>query len=365
MPASKNPYAKGVWFASKRLAGGQIARYGYFGRGPGATALGREGTAEFYANLAEAMSRAPAEGSMAALIYAYRLSRAFTELRPRTRADYLRHLDGIKEHFGALSLRAMAAPAMAGHIEAWRDKLTGSPRQADYAATVLKLVLAWGVKRGRLPHNRAAGLEKIYTADRSESVWTDDQVKALSESAPEPIGRALILALETGASQGDLLRMTWAADKGAIIVGRRAKTKVAFAVPVSPLLRKALDAAPRGDSLTILTRADGRPWDAKANGFRDAWRRACAAAGITSVTFNDLRGTFISRRRQLGWTAEEVALCSGHPVAGEKGAQGAYAHRAMIAEANALRLHDAHYAPKARTKPANRGANRRPSKGDK
>jgi len=365
MPPTRNPYPKGVWFAVKRLADGRRVRYGYFGRGAGARALGREGTADFHANLAEAMSRAPAEGSLAGLIYAYRQSRAFTQLQPRTRADYLRQLSAIGDHFGTLSLRAMAAPTMARHIETWRDGLAASPRQADYAATVLKLVLAWGVKRGLLAHNRAAGLEKIYRADRSEMVWSADELAAVTEQAAEPIRRAMVLALETGASQGDLLRLTWSADQGDIIGGRRAKTGVAFAVPVSPLLRKTLDAAPRGDSLTILTRADGRPWDVKGNGLRDAWRLACGAAGITGLTFNDLRGTFITRRRELGWTAEEVALCSGHPIAGEKGAQGAYANRKTIAEANARRLHAAHYAPKARTKSANRAANRDADKGVK
>lgn len=365
MASAKTRLPKGVWFATKRLADGRTARYGYFGRGAGAVALGREGTADFHARLAEALSRAPADGTMAALIYDYRQSRAFLQLEPRTRADYLRHLDRIQRAFGPLRLVAMSSPSMVRHIERWRDGLTMSPRQADYAATVLKLLLAWGVKKGRLEHNRAVGLDKIYKADRSEKVWTDDQVKALTRVAPEPIARALILALETGASQGDLLRMTWAADKGDILVGRRGKTKKAFAVPVSPLLRKTLDGAPRGDSLTILTRADGRPWDVKGNGFRDAWAKACASAGIEGVTFNDLRGTFVTRRRAMGWTAEQVALCSGHPIAAEKGAQGAYSHREMIAEANARRLHAEHYGTKRRTKSANRAANRAADKGAK
>lgn len=365
MRGGKNPYAKGVWFTTKRLADGRTVRYGYFGRGRGAIPLGREATAEFHANLAEALRQEPADGTIAALIHDYRKHPAFMRLRPRTRADYLRHLDVIGDEFGKLSLKVMEHPRMAGNIEKWRDGLAASPRQADYAAAVLRLLLAWGVDRGLLERNRAAGLEKIYKADRSEKVWSEDQVAALMAVAAEPIQRALVLALETGASQGDLLRLTWSADQGDIITGRREKTGVAFAVPVSPLLRQTLDAAPRGDSLTILTRANGRPWDVKGNGLRDGWRLACKAAGITGLRFNDLRGTFITRRREMGWTAEEVALCSGHPIAGEKGAQGAYANRKTIAEANARRLHAAHYAPKARTKSANRAANRDADKGDK
>lgn len=336
---------KGVWFQRKRLADGSLVRYGYLGRGPGSQALGREGSAEFHANLADALRKAPPDGTVASLIYLYRQARAFKKLGARTQADYLKHLDRIRDKFGSLSLRAMQSPTMADHIERWRDGLAeASPRQADYAATVLKLLLSWGVRRGKLSHNPAAGLEKVYTADRSEMVWTDAQVWALAVSAPEPIRRALVVGLETGISEGDLLTLSRSADRGRIMVGRRAKTGAPFAVPVSPLLRACLDAAPKTDATTILTKADGLPWEPKGNGFRQAWRDAARAAGIEGLTFNDLRGTFITRRRSLGWGAEPVALCSGHPIEAERGAQKAYAGRENIAVANAERLFAEHYA---------------------
>lgn len=206
-------------------------RRAYLGRGKGAIPLGVYGTADYHAALAEALSRAPPDGTVHSLIYDYKQSRAFRELRPRTKADYLRHLDHIQEHFGGLSLRAMSAPRMAEHIERWRDKLEISARQADYRATVLKLVLGWGVDKGRLSHNRAVKLDRI-----------------------------------------------------------------------------------------------------------------------TGVRFNDLRGTFVTRRRAMGWTSEEMALCSGHQVAGERGAQRFYAGRATIAEANARRLYADWYGPNSERK---------------
>ena len=36
---------KGVWFQRKKLADGEVVRYGYYGRGLGSEGLGREGTA--------------------------------------------------------------------------------------------------------------------------------------------------------------------------------------------------------------------------------------------------------------------------------------------------------------------------------
>lgn len=60
-------------------------------------------------------------------------------------------------------------------------------------------------------------------------------------------------------------------------------------------------------------------------------------------TFHDLRGSFITRRCAAGGTAEEVALCRGHKMSGEQGAQSAYVDRAAIALANAQRLAERHY----------------------
>jgi len=347
MPKTKLP--KGTWFQKKRLAGGEVVRYGYLGRGPGMISLGREGTPEFFANLADAQRREPPSGTIANLIWAYRQSKKYAALRPRTRADYARQLDRIKDKFGTLSLAAISSRAIIQHLRAWHESMAESPRQADYALQVLKALLAWGVKQGRLETNRAAGIEHLYRGDRSENVWTPAHVAAFLKVAPEPLKRALILAIETGQSQEDLLVMPWSAVRGDIVVSKRLKTNVPVAVPISPELRACLQAAPKGLATTILTRADGLPWDPKGNGFRAAWRDACKRAGVTGLHFNDLRGTFITRRREAGWTEEEVALCSGHPMS-KRGAFHAYVDRQAVAIANAQRLAETRYGAKPEQK---------------
>lgn len=333
----KRPYPKGVWLQPKRLSDGVVIRYGYYGRGPGAVALGREGSPEFFQRLADAMRKEPPGETVSRLVWRYRKSDEFAKLKPRTQADYLQQLGKITEKFGVLSLRAMSSREIVPHLYAWRKAVSASDRRADYAIQVLKALLAWGARHGHLDHNRAAGIERRYSVDRSERVWTEDQVAALMASAGLPIRTALLLAIETGQSQTDLLTMPWSAVNGPILEGRRKKTGVPIAVPISPRLRAALDAAPSGRAVTILTRPDGLPWEPKGNGFRAAWRDAAKSAGLTGITFNDLRGTFITRRREAGWTEEEVALCSGHPMA-KRGAFHAYVDRGAVARANALQL---------------------------
>lgn len=336
---AKSTYPKGTWFQPKRLATtGEKVRYGYFGRGAGSIALGREGTPEFHERLAEAMRKEPQGDTFSKLRWDYLQSEDFEKLQPLTKRDYRKFLDVAAEKFGPLSLAAMQSPKIVDHLYAWRDSMKASPRRADYAVTVLKAVLAYAKRRGRIEHNRALGISALYRSDRRERTWSpDDEAKFLEVAAPA-LQLALILAVECGQSQGDLLSMPWSAIQGPILVSRRNKTKVPVAVPISARLAEALEAAPKGRAVTILTKADGLPWEPKGNGFRAAWQAASHDAGIVGLTFNDLRGTFITRRRSGGWTAEEVALCSGHPIAGEKGAMTHYVDRLVVAKASALRI---------------------------
>lgn len=337
MAASKRSLPKGVWFQKKRLSGGEVVRYGYLGRGPGTIPLGREGSVEFHAALADAMCKEPPTHTVHNLIWRYKQSPEYRDLADRTRADYAKQLDKIQTVFGGLSLRAMAAREVAAHIYAWRDSMRASPRRADYAITVLKLVLEWGVRRGLLEFNRAAGIEKLSNTDRRDKTWSVEQVAAFMNVAAEPMRRAMILALETGQRQGDLITLRWGAIDGNVIHLRQAKTGVRVAVPISKALRDCLDAIPRGDATTILTRPDGRPWETKGNGFRSAWRLTCKAAGIKGVTFHDLRGTFVTRRLAEGWTTQEVAMCTGHSLR-DLASLDTYADRGVIAEATANRI---------------------------
>lgn len=330
----KSLLPKGVWFQRKTLSTGEVVRYGYYGRGVDTISLGREGSADFHERLAQSLRRGPAERTVAGLSRQYRQSPEFTSRKPRTQADYILQLDKIYEVFGTLSLRAMGSREIAEHIYAWRDSMAASPRQADYGVQVLKVLLSWGTKRGLLEQNRAAGVGKLYGGNRSECVWSDDQIASFLAVASEPLRRAMLLALETGQRQADLLSLSWGAVGPHTIRLKQQKTGSPAAIPISPALRKCLDETPRSDATTVLTKADGMPWGTNGNGFRWAWREAVRAAGIRGVTFHDLRGTFVTRRLSEGWTVEQVAMCTGHSLRDLVSLER-YANRELVADASA------------------------------
>jgi integrase len=200
-----------------------------------------------------------------------------------------------------------------GVFMTWRDKVAveSGRRQADYAWTVLALVLAWATDRGLVAANPCTKGGRLYRGSRIDRVWTDDDEAVFLARAPAHLHLPLMLAIWTGQRQGDLLRLTWKAYDGSRIRLRQSKTKRRVVIPVGAPIKAMLDAAPRTSPI-ILLNSDGKTWT--SDGFRASWRKACAAAGIVGLTFHDLRGTAVSRLALAGCTDSEIATLTGHSL---------------------------------------------------
>ena len=142
-------------------------------------------------------------------------------------------------------------------------------------------------------------------------MWTDADEAAFLARAPAHLHLPLILALWTGQRQGDLLRLLWSAYDGSAFRLVQGKTGARVVVPVGAPLKARLDAAPRL-SPVILLNSEGRPWT--GDGFRSSWGKACRTAGITGLTFHDLRGTAVSRLALAGCSEAEIATLTGHAL---------------------------------------------------
>lgn len=317
---------KGINRVSKRLSDGTRVTYFYAWKG-GPRLDGSPGTPDFiasYNRAVESRKLTPA-GVLQAIIDGYSGSSDFEELAPRTRTDYRKQFKVIEAEFGDMPLKALEDRRTRSEFMAWRDRLaTKSRRQADYAFTVLARCLSWGLNRGILSVNPCERAGRVYRSSRSENVWTDEDEAAFLEKAPKHLHLALLLALWTGQRQGDLLRLTWAAYDGTHIRMRQRKTRVRVVLPVGSPLKAALDAAKAGRAkltsekpnkpapLTILATESGTTWT--ESGFRASWRKACAKAGVTGVTFHDLRGTAVTRLAVAECTEAEIATITGHSL---------------------------------------------------
>jgi integrase len=305
--------AKGLHWTTVTLADGTKKIYWYAWRG-GPRLVGEYGSPEFIAsyNAAIATKIAPPEGRLLALLQSYQKSQDFLSLRERTRADYVKQIAKIEQKFGDAPLKALADPRTRGVFLDWRDELALMPkRQADYAWQVLKLMLNWAKDRGRITVNPCEGGGRVYHGTRVDFVWSVEDEAAFLEHAPPQLHLPLLLALWTGQRQGDLLRLPWSAYDGSTIRLRQSKTGARVIIPVGAPLKAALDATPKRGPI-ILTSANGRPWT--ESGFRMAWWQARAAAGIAGLTFNDLRGTAVTRLAMVECTEAQIASITGHSL---------------------------------------------------
>jgi integrase len=328
---------KGINSVTKRLADGRSATYWYAWKG-GPRLLGEPGTPAFIASYNEAVTRkvAPPQGVLLSLLQGYQATDHFRTLQPRTREDYVRQIKIIESEFGDFPLSALSDRRTPGLFMEWRDQLAmKSRRQADYAWVVLALVLAWGVKRGLIAANPCKQGGRLYKGSRADKIWTAADEAAFLKSAPSHLHLPLLLALWTGQRQGDLLRLPWSAYDGTHIRLRQSKTGIRVVIPVGAPLKAALDAATKLGPI-IFVSTDKRPWT--PGGFRASWRKACTKAGIAGVTFNDLRGTAVTRLALAECTEAEIATITGHSLRDVRSILDAhYLHRDPALAESAIR----------------------------
>jgi len=341
--------AKGLHWTTVTLADGSRKTYWYAWRG-GPRLSGEYGSPEFIAgyNAAVATKVPTPEGCLLALLQAYQLSQDFLSLRERTQADYMKQIAKIEQRFGDCPLKALADPRTRGIFLDWRDELAlKSKRQADYAWTVLARVLSWAKDRGKITVNPCERGGRVYHGTRVDFVWSVDDEAAFLEHAPAHLHLPLLLALWTGQRQGDLLRLSWSAYDGSTIRLRQSKTDARVVIPVAAPLKAALDATPKRGPI-ILTSANGRPWT--EGGFRMSWWLAARKAAIVGVTFNDLRGTAVTRLALVGCSEAQIASITGHSLRDVSSILDAhYLHRDVELARSAITKLEMGYAKKTGT----------------
>jgi integrase len=323
---------KGLNSVTKTLADGTEQTYWYAWKG-GPRLTGEPGTPEFTAAYNEATAKKPVDDeTLQTVIDYFQTTTEFTlGIGDRTRRDYIKQIKVIEQRFSDFPKKALADKRTRGIFMEWRDGLAAkSVRQADYAWTVLARILSVALKRGKIDANPCAGGEYLYQSNRIDKIWTFEDEEAFLRSAPAHLHLPLLLALWTGQRQGDLLRLAWSAYDGSMIRLRPSKTisrkrprGKTVIIPVGVLqqdgkpivspLKAALDAAAMvKTSPVILLTTTGTPWT--QDGFRASFNKARIDAGITGLTFHDLRGTAVTRLALMGAEVPEIAAITGHSL---------------------------------------------------
>jgi len=315
----------GIHRVKKKLASGNHVYYHYAWRG-GPRMMADPNSSEFvaeYVRLTRDKPDAPFQGCLAEIIRQYVKSPVYTKLKDSTREGYDFAIKKIETDFFAMTAKQISDTGSRLIFLQWRDEIAKThPRKADLYMSVLKRILWFGLDREMISRHPLEKVEKINDETRRDIIWTDDEIDLFRNGrktedgtkweikpAPEPLVRAMMLALWTGQRQGDLLKLTWKAYDGQSIALRQSKTGAHVRVKVSAELKACLDNVKRGDSVMILTNGQDQPWK---TGFKSSWRKAVEKAGIEDRTFHDLRGTFVTLAYRNGASIKEIAEVSGH-----------------------------------------------------
>jgi integrase len=245
------------------------------------------------------------------LIAEFKVSAEFRALAPSSLRAYSNYIKLIGDKFGDLPLSVLDDRRIRGEFKAWRDKFASTPRKADYAWTTLARILSFSKDRGLINTNPCEGGGRLYTANRTDKLWRDEDIATFLGSAAPELALALMLALWTGQRQGDLLRLPWSAFDGSRIRFQQSKTKRRIVIPADEPLRVLLNRTERRSPM-ILTTKRGRPWT--SDGFRTSWGKACTFAKIKGLTFHDLRGSAVVRLALADATVPQIATFTGHSL---------------------------------------------------
>lgn len=306
---------KGLNVRRKRLADGRLVEYWNIKGIPDSRLPGKPGSAEFMARYTALMTTAKprVEAELLGLLNAYQKSADFKGLAASTRDSYVLHIREIEKNFADFPLAALDDPQSRAMFLQWRDEIAErTPRTADLRVKVLARVLAWSKGRGLIKTNPLERIGLMHRANRSEFIWRMEDETAFYTHAPQHLHLPLLLALWTGQRRADLLRLTWGQYDGETLRLTQQKTGRRIVITVGAPLRAVLDARQGGKKPgeTILVNSKGAAWT--DYGFSASWRKACVVAGVTGLTFHDLRGTAVTRLAVAGATEQMIAQITGH-----------------------------------------------------
>ena len=150
---------------------------------------------------------------------------------------------------------------------------------------------------------------------RDRRLQGDEYARLMSAAATYggEIGPLITWAIETAMRRGEIAAMRWdhldgpsgpQCRQARVLLIPETKTGTPRRIPLSTTAVAILDALPR--------RIDGHVWSMRPDSISQAFERVCKAAGITGLTFHDLRHEAASRLSEKGFGAMEVAAITGH-----------------------------------------------------
>lgn len=264
------------------------------------------GTPEFaieYAQILNGNRPAPTKNTFNELVQSYMRSKRYTTKSPRTKADYSKVLDWVRDKLGSHDVRALRRPDV---IRA-RDANKG--RFGNYIVQVLRIICEHAIDRGMITENPCKGVSMVKSTASGREAWPTDKIEAFRGKAT---GRTLLifeLCLGTGQRIGDVLKMRWDAIENDGIAVVQSKTGARLWVPFTRQLRAVL-ASTKKVGLTICAQNDGRPTSYR--GAADMVMKVRRSIGAEDYDLHGLRYSAAAELAAMGMDDDHIMAITGH-----------------------------------------------------
>lgn len=294
-------------------------RFYYRKRGRKIALRGRPGETEFMDSYAEAaakfatsspsVSKAPAAGTVNALITTYYASPEWLTLRDSTRRTYRGIVERWKADHGLKRVRMLERRHVADHVT--NAFQTSGPHAANRLLYMLRLIMRFAVANDWRRDDPTIGVRPLRAPSGGFVSWSEDDIAKFetrwAKGTRERLAFALLLY--TGQRRGDMVRMGRQHIAGDSIRVVQNKTGARLAIPLHPELKAAIDDTPN-EHLTFLTTAKGKPFSAA--GFGNWFREACNGAGLADRSAHGLRKAAARRLAEAGCSVLQIAAVTGH-----------------------------------------------------
>lgn len=258
----------------------------------------------------ERPDKAPnALGTFGKLIEDYKSSPYFKKLADKTRKEYLRYIGMIEVGMGDMPVARLETP----QIYKIRDKMSETPRKADFLVSVLSALLTYSMKQGYRNDNPARVVDKLSDPE-GHRPWEDYEVAAFRKHwAADTVERvAFELMLNTGQRGGDVIDMTLADYRNGTIKIIQNKTGEKLEIDASNALRAVLDPWTEKHKQILLITNNNREQFKKRN-FESVMRKAYTACSFDlDITSHGLRYTAASILHEYGLDWETIGSITGH-----------------------------------------------------
>jgi integrase len=171
-----------------------------------------------------------------------------------------------------------------------------SPVSANRALSLIRRMYNWGVERGIVEMNPAAGIKPPHREHPRDRVLSDDEIRALwsaCEVMGYPFGTIQKLLLLTAQRRGEVAAMRWDQldlDRGMWrLASADTKTAREHVLLLPPLVIEILRAVPRLVGSLLLFPANRRGSDRPVSGFSKTKRAVDRLSGVEGWTWHDLR----------------------------------------------------------------------------